>query len=80
MSWRKYRKVYFFFVPIEKEVTKIDKDGNESGITISYKRKFIDSARFMTTSLSTLVDTLTEAIPESICKDCVLRLKVLRII
>ena len=25
MSWQKYRKVYFFFVPIEKEVTKIDK-------------------------------------------------------
>ena len=80
MSERKYRKVYFFFVPIEKEVTKIDKDGNESGKTISYKRKFIDSARFMTTSLSTLVDTLTEAIPEIIHKDCVLRLKVLRII
>ena len=33
MSWQKYRKVYFFFVPIEKEVTKIGKDGNESGIT-----------------------------------------------
>ena len=39
-----------FSVLIEKEVTKIDKDGNESVATISYKRKFIDSARFMATS------------------------------
>ena len=39
-----------FSVQIEKEVTKIDKDGNESVVTISYKIKFIDSARFMTTS------------------------------
>ena len=35
-----------FSVPIEKEVREIDKDGNESVITISYKIKFIDSARF----------------------------------
>ena len=40
-----------FSVPIEKEVTKINKDGNESVVTISYKIKFIDSARFMSTSL-----------------------------
>ena len=31
-----------FSVPIEKEVTKIDKDGNESVVTISYKIKFIE--------------------------------------
>ena len=30
MSWGKYRKVELFSVPIEKELTKIDKDGNES--------------------------------------------------
>ena len=41
-----------FSVPIEKEITKIDKDGNESVVTISDKIKFIDSARFMATSLS----------------------------
>ena len=35
-----------FSVPIEKEVREIDKDGNESVITISYKIKFMDSARF----------------------------------
>ena len=39
-----------FSIPIEKEVTKIDKDGNGSVVTISYKIKFIDSARFMATS------------------------------
>ena len=32
-----------FSVLKEKEGTKIDKDGNESVITISYKTKFIDS-------------------------------------
>ena len=36
-----------FSIPIEKEATKNDKDGNESVVTISYKIKFIDSARFM---------------------------------
>ena len=45
------KKKKTFSVPIEKEVTKINKDGNESVVTISYKIKFIDSARFMATSL-----------------------------
>ena len=44
-----------FSVPIEKEVIEIDRDGNESIVTISYKRKFIDGARFMATSLSNLI-------------------------
>ena len=34
-------------IPTEKEVKNIDKDGNESVVTISYTKKFIDSARFM---------------------------------
>ena len=37
------------------EIIKIDKDGNETDETISYKIKFIDSARFMESSLSILL-------------------------
>ena len=57
-------------VPIEKEVTNIDKDVNESVVTISYKIKFIDSERFMATSLSNLVDNLTEGIYKIKYRDC----------
>ena len=45
-STEKYK---IFSVSTEKEVTKIDKDGSESVVTISYKIKFIDSTRFMAT-------------------------------
>ena len=62
-------KYKIFSVPIEKEVTNIDKDGNESVFTISYKMKFIDSARFMAISLSNLVDNLTEEIHKIKRKD-----------
>ena len=63
-----------FSILIEKEVIKIDNDGNESVVTISNKIKFIDSAWFMATSLSNLVDNLTEVIDKISCKyfDCFL--------
>ena len=70
MSQGKHRKVQTFSVPIEKKVVNIDKDGNESVVTISYKIRFIDSAKFMTSSLSNLVDNLTEGIHKTKCKDC----------
>ena len=54
----------------EKELINIDKDGNESVVTLSYKLKFIDSARFTGTSSSNLADNLIEAIYQSKCKDC----------
>ena len=49
-------------VPVKKQITKIDKDDNKSVANISYKIKFIDSARFMASSLSNLVDNLAEGI------------------
>ena len=36
-----------FSVPNEKEIRKVDKDGNEDITTVSYKIKFIDSVRFI---------------------------------
>ena len=59
-----------FSVPIEKEGTKIYKDGNKSVVTISYKIELIDSARFIASSLSNLVDNLAEGIYKIKCKDC----------
>ena len=59
-----------FSVPIEKEVTKNDQDGNESIKTISWKIKSIDSARFMASSLSNVVDNLRERIHKTKCQDC----------
>ena len=59
-----------FFVPIEKEVTNIDKDGKESVVPVSYRIKFIDSARFIASSLSNLVDNLANRIHKIKCKDC----------
>ena len=64
-----------FLAPIGKEATNIDKDVNESVVIISYRVKFIDSARIMTTSLSNLVDNLTEGI-----KEIFLNMKVTKII
>ena len=55
-------KYKIFSVPIEKEVTKIDKEGNENVATISCKTKLIDSERFMVSSLSSLVDNFTREI------------------
>ena len=51
-----------FSVPIKKEVIKIDKDGKRSDEITSDKIEFIDSPRFMTSSLSNLVDNLSEKI------------------
>ena len=42
-------KYIVFLVPIKKEITKKDKNRNDKIIKISYKIKFIDSYRFMST-------------------------------
>ena len=67
---RKTKKSKTFFCSNKKRITKIDEDGNESFVNISYKIKVIDSARFSASSLSNLVDNLTEGIHKIICKDC----------
>ena len=52
-------KYITFSVPIKKESIKKEYNDNE---TIIYRIKFIDSFRFMSTSLSTLVDNLSDRI------------------
>ena len=47
MPWEETQKYRTSSVPIEKEVTKIDKDGKEIVATIPYKTKFIYSVRLM---------------------------------
>ena len=59
-------KYISFSVPIIKE------GGNDSGETITYKIKFIDSFRFMPSKLSNLVDNLSE-INNKDCKTCMER-------
>ena len=63
-------KYKIFFVPIAKQITNIDKDGNAGIVIISYKTKVVDSARFMASSLSNLVDNLAKGIHKIKCKDC----------
>ena len=51
-----------FSVPISKEL--------DNGKTITYRLKFIDSFRFMSTLLSSLIDNLSEKLHSDKCKDC----------
>ena len=55
-------------VPIEKEVTRIDKNGEKIRIKTSYILLFTDSARFMSSSLTNLVNNLCEEIHKIKCK------------
>ena len=54
--------MYNFYVPIEKEVTRITKNEEETTRHLSYILWFIDSARFMACSLSHLFNNLSERI------------------
>ena len=51
---------------MQKEVTKTDKNGEQ--ITKKYIQQFINSARFMASSLSNLVNNLSEEIHRIKCK------------
>ena len=55
---------------INKEIIKIDEDGNNKIVNIPCKLKFNDSFRFMSTSLSSLVDNLSDELHSSKCKNC----------
>ena len=56
------KKYITFTVPIEIEVTRNDKNGEEIAKNISYMLQFIHSTRFMASSLSNLVNNLSEGI------------------
>ena len=57
-----------FTVLIKKEVRSIDKHGKRIKKNVSYILQFIDSARFMATSLSNLENNLSEGIHKIKCK------------
>ena len=57
------KKYITFSAPIKKKIE------NEN-VEIIYKIKFIDSFRFMSMSLSKLVDNLTEGLHNNRCADC----------
>ena len=63
-------KYISFSVPIKKEITKKDKNGNDKITKISCKIKLIDSYRFMPTSLLNLVSNLSEGLHNDRCIDC----------
>ena len=56
-------KYITFSVPINKKIDNKD-------LEITYKIKFIDSYRFMSSSLSKLVHNLSEGIQNNKCSDC----------
>ena len=61
-------KCITFFVPIKREC-----DNNK---TVTYKLKFIESFRFMSTSLSELVDNMSGIFNSIECKSCIEKIKI----
>ena len=61
-------KYITFTVSIEKEVTRIDRNGEEITKNNSWILQFIDSAKFMSSSLSNLVNNLSEGLHRIKCK------------
>ena len=65
----KTEKYITFTVPIEKKLQKLIKMEKKLQQNLSYVLQFIDSARFMASSLSNLVNNLSEGIHRIKCKD-----------
>ena len=57
------KKYITFSVPLKKKIENKD-------LEITYKITFIDSYRFISSSLSKLVDNLSEGIHDNKCVDC----------
>ena len=68
----KTEKYITFLVPLKKKI-------ENKNLEITYKIKFIDSFRFMSSSLSKLVDNLSEGIHNNKCSDCKSNLDYVRI-
>ena len=63
-------KYITFSVSVKKKITKNYKNGNDKIMKISYKINFIDTFRIMSSSLSSLVDNLSEGLHSDKCTDC----------
>ena len=70
MFKRKYWEIHNLFSPVEKVVMRTDRNGEEVAKTISYRQQFIDSAVFMASSLSNLVDNTAKGIHKIKRKNC----------
>ena len=62
-------------MPIKKAIPKIDKDDNDKIMKTSNKIKFIDSFKLMSSSISSLVDNLSERLYSKKFTDCKLCLE-----
>ena len=62
------KKHITFTVPMEKEVARIDKNGEKITKIISYSLQFTDSPRFLASSFSNFVNNLAEEIHRIKCK------------
>ena len=65
---RKLWKTHNLYSSNRKKVARIDKNWEEITKNISYKLWFIDGARFMASSLSNLVNNLSEGLHRIKCK------------
>ena len=72
LNMENMEKYTTFSVPIKKEV--IDNNGDKK--TITYKLKFIDRFRFMSNSLSELVDNRSGIFKSKECKSCIEKMKI----